>query len=358
MAKGWACIARLGGIGDNLVAGSPCRPLKRLGYNVEMLTSGMASCVFLNNPFIDKLSVKQEGEIPGGDNWHIWFASRAGEYDLLVNLSNSMETRHAAHKSNTHFWWPQDYRRVYCGGSYLETAHDIVGVAHEFGPLFFPTEEERDRAERTRADIIGGPYITWILAGSRLDKIYPWTTHVICRILSELKVPVVLIGVGPNQFQMAQGVQVEVNRANSNERGLHLAMSPDGSDPGGHQHWGIRRSLTQALTGSLVVTPDTGAAWACAFEDMPKIVMTSHASPENITKHWKNCVTLHADPYRVPCSPCHRLHDDMSTCVPASKELSNVAACMADISVASVMETIERQWIKPKPKLVHLEAAE
>ena len=49
----------------------------------------------------------------------------------------------------------------------------------------------------------------------------------------------------------------------------------------------------------------------------------------------------------------------MSTCVPANnKELANVAACMADISAASLMEAIERQWIKPKPKLVQLEAAE
>src|SRR5262245_57835348 len=144
MSKGWACICRLGGIGDNLIASSVLRPLHTLGYRNEVITSENAACVFLNNPFVDKLSVKRDGEIPGGDYWQTWFATRSNEYDLMVNLSNSCETRHALHRGTTGFWWPQDYRREMCAGSYLETAHKIVGVPMEFGPLFFPTEEEYD----------------------------------------------------------------------------------------------------------------------------------------------------------------------------------------------------------------------
>jgi ADP-heptose:LPS heptosyltransferase len=343
--SGWACICRLGGIGDNLVAASPLRPLKRLGYMNEVITSDMASSVFLNNPFIDKLSIKREGEIPDGANWHTWFASRANEYDILVNLSNSMETRHAFHRGSTSFWWPQDYRRKVAAGSYLETAHDVVGVAHEFGPLFFPTEDELDRAKSTRDEQIGGRYITWVIGGSRVDKAYPYSPHVICRIISELNIQVVLVGVGPMQFEMAKTVQEEVQRSNSSDKGLHLALSPSNSDPGGHQHWSQRRSLTQACISDLVVTPDTGVAWATAMEPMPKIVLVSHASDENITKHWKNTITLHADQNRVPCWPCHRLHDDISTCVPA-KDNPQAAACMADISVQSILETIEKVWHK------------
>ena len=341
--KGWACIARLGGIGDNLVAASPLRPLKRLGYMTEVITSAMASSVYLNNPFMDKLSVKQDGEIPGGDLWQTWFATRAGEYDIMVNLSNSMETRHAMHKASTWFWWPQDYRRKMCAGSYLETAHDVVGVAHEFGPLFFPREDELDRARRTMEEQIGGPYITWVIAGSRVDKAYPYAPHVICRILSELKIPIVMTGVGPMQFEMAKTVQEDVMRSNSKLQGLHLALSPQGSDPGGEQHWSIRRTLTQAHMSDLVITPDTGTGWAVALEPMPKIALMSHASAENITKHWVNTTTLHADINRVPCWPCHRLHDDMSTCMPA-KDNPNSAACMADISVQSIVETVEKVW--------------
>ncbi len=61
---GWAGVARMGGIGDNLLAASALRPLKRMGYKTEMITSPSAQVVFQNNPFLDKLSVKPDGSIP------------------------------------------------------------------------------------------------------------------------------------------------------------------------------------------------------------------------------------------------------------------------------------------------------
>jgi hypothetical protein len=124
---------------------------------------------------------------------------------------------------------------------------------------------------------------------------------------------------------------------------LHLALSPGDADPGGEQHWSIRRSLTQAYVSDCVITPDTGVGWAVALEAMPKIALLSHASEENITKHWVNTTSLHADINRVPCWPCHRLHDDMSTCKP-SKDNPNAAACMADISVQSIVEAVQKVW--------------
>jgi len=71
--------------------------------------------------------------------------------------------------------------------------------------------------------------------------------------------------------------------------------------------------------------------------------MVSHASAENITRHWINTTTLHADPDNVPCWPCHRLHNSIDTCVPF-KPGTEVAACMADISVETLMDNIQRLW--------------
>src|SRR4030095_16536103 len=139
--------------------------------------------------------------------------------------------------------------------------------------LFYPTEEEKARAIKTRDEQIGGKYLAWILGGSRVDKVYPYSTQAICRIIKELDIPVVLLGVGGKQFEMAQVVMEDVRRTNSTTDGLHLALSPEGSDPGGHQHWSTRRSLTQVLTASMVISPDTGLAWAAAMESMPKIIM-------------------------------------------------------------------------------------
>ena len=347
MSMRWAGIARFGGVGDNLIAASVLRPLKQLGYKTEVITTNKDThTVFLNNPFVDKLSLKADGDIPGGKDWQAWFASRSGEYELFANLSHSCEYRHALFQDSTAFWWPQEYRRKLCAGSYLETVHDIVGVPHIFGPLFFPTEEESDRAQQTKNEQIGGRYITWVISGSRIDKIYPYAAMAIGRIIKELDIPVVMVGVGAKQFEMAKQMMDHIKRQNSTDKGLHLALSPDDSDPGGDKHWSIRRSLTQATAADLVITPDTGVSWATAMEAMPKIMLLSHASEENITKHWVNTTTLHADPNNVPCWPCHRLHNDIATCTP-NKDGGHAAACISDISVETIMGCVEKLWCKP-----------
>lgn len=346
MANRWACIARMGGVGDNLIAGSVLRPLKKLGYMTEVITSELAGVVFHNNPYVDKLSFKGEKDIPGGDDWTKWFAARANEYDIFGHFSHSGEVRHALFPNSTAFWARPEYRRKMCAGSYLETAHDLVGMPYDFGPLFFPTEEELDRAQGVKDNAIKSDYITWVISGSRIDKIYPYATMAIPRLIKETGLAVVMVGAGGKQFAMATQIQDDVRRTNSSLQGLHLALSPDGSDPGGHQNWPIRRSLTQAMLGDLVITPDTGIAWACAMEDMPKIAMVSHASAENITKHWKNTTTLHADPMRVPCWPCHRLHNDISTCTP-NRDGGAGAACISDISVEVLVQAVKKALAPP-----------
>ena len=358
----WACICRLGGVGDNLVASSVMRPLKKLGYMTEMVTSEMASAVFLNNPYIDKLTVRPDGMMPGGPDW---FAARAPEYDVFVNLSFSMEGLHAVRKNEPLFYWPPEFRRRRCGGSYLETAHDIVGVPHEFGPLFFPTAEERERAAADKKKQFGGRYVLWALAGSRIDKTHPFIPHAVARIIKELDVHVVLMGHGDAQYQFANMVQTEVARTLSTDRGhrcLSAVTPPEqiglGIEDGGPRHWSLRRSLSTALAADVVITPDSGIGWAVAMEAMPKVMLLSHASVENITKHWVNATTLHADQNRVPCWPCHCLHDTIDTCVKAKNaEPATAAACIADIPVDDIVNAVDAA-LHPKGNVVRLEAAE
>src|SRR6266550_116433 len=88
----WACICRLGGVGDNLVAASVLRPLKRLGYMNEFISEDPQYIVLENNPFLDKLSVKHgAADIPQHDMhlWQKWFDMRSREYDFLPNGSRA-----------------------------------------------------------------------------------------------------------------------------------------------------------------------------------------------------------------------------------------------------------------------------
>jgi len=339
-----ALIIRLGGIGDNLIASSVLPLLLAKEYIVDVMAQAPQHVTFENNPYITgRLIVKQPGDIPGGEAWQQYFVDRGKEYDLCVNLSHSLETKLALFKNETAFWWPQEFRRRMCGRSYLEYAHDICGVPYDFsvGPGFYPTEEELNKAAETlekvapdgNRQVIGIP-----ISGSRIDKSWPFLPLLCARLLERLNVAIVLFGDSERDKLIAEHVQDFVKLWRGNLDNLHAAITiKDKAD------WPIRRALTTLRLCDLVLTPDTGLAWGVAMAKLPKVMIVSHASPENITKHWVNTVTLHADPERVPCWPCHRLHDDPSTCV-QSKDESIVpsAACMADIDHDTVFNTIAR----------------
>lgn len=336
-----ALVIRLGGIGDNLVASSVL-PLLRRDHEVDVMAQDPQSCVFEHNPYVSRLISKREGDIPSGDNgaqWHAWMRDRGGEYDFWVNLSHSCETKLALFRNETAFWWPVEFRRRICGHNYLEYVHDLCGVAHEFdpGPRFYPTNTERNKADDTLNQVRGTPprpVVGIAISGSRLDKIWPYLPMLVVRLLGELDVRVVLFGAGERDHKMALHVQDFVKLWRGSLDGLHAAISPDPTAPS----WPIRRALATLRQCDLVLTPDTGLAWAVAMEALPKVVLLSHASAENITRHWVNTTTLHADPIRVPCYPCHRLHDDATTCVKA--EDAEASKCMADIALDTVFAAV------------------
>lgn len=348
--KRWAGIARLGSIGDNLIAASVLHPLKRMGYMTEVICCDPASVVYLHNPKIDKLTVKDPKDLPQNDMgaWQKWFEGRAKEYDLFLHASHSCEARHALFKTQTEFWLDQDYRRSRCKGSYLETVHDMMGVPHEFGPLYYTSAEEREHAYLTKKQI-GERCVAWVVSGSRIDKFYPNSGYAVERLVREVA-PVVLVGgPTPKEIEIAKAIIDHCESVNGNRKHVHRIV-PDKP---------LRSTLAFLQQCDLVVSPDTGPAWAVAMEPMPKVIMVSHASAENITSHWVNTTTLHADPSRVPCWPCHRLHEDHSTCV-VNKE-GNGVACISDISVDRLVEAVAVAWnasnVVPFQRGAHVQVA-
>lgn len=351
--KPWACVARFGGVGDNLIASSVL-PLLARDYNVEVITRRPHGVVFENNPHIAKLSYKDDDDLPPlGLEWQQWFTKRAKEYEGgLFHLSHSVESLAAFGPGQTPFYWPAPFRRSLCDRSYLEIAHDICGVRHEFAPAFFPTDEEVEKAEKTlrlvRPSAQNGKIIAWAIAGSRLDKLHPSSRSIVARLIRETGSAVVMFGAGGKDFEVAKDIQRYVIEENGSDRGLHLALSPEagGEQLGKHlpqateaPSWPIRRSLATIQRCDIMVGPDSGLAWGVASLPMPKVVLLSHASAKNITAHWRNTVTLHADPKRVPCYPCHQLHDDYATCVANAFETG--AACISDIPIASVVGEVQ-----------------
>lgn len=331
--NGWACVARFGGVGDNLMAASVLPGLRKKYGRVEVISGLPQSCVFEHNPYVDKLSISDKQFIPqdSSTNWQKWFLGRSLEYDAFYHLSHSCETMRALFVGQTQFWWPASFRRKLCFQNYLETVHDICEVPYEFESLFYQSEPERDYHIDTKRKV-GEKCIAWVISGTRIDKTHPHAPMIIARLIKEVGPVVMLGGPAPSKdFEHAKLIQEMVIRYNGDDKGLHLGLSSDPNNP----NWPIRRVLGFSQHCDLVITPDTGPAWACAFNDMPKIMLLSHASEENITKHWTKTITLHADRARVSCFPCHQLHDSGDTCTP--NRAKDGAACISDISTQCIV---------------------
>lgn len=354
-SKPWMGLSRCGGIGDNLIAAAVLPSLADK-YQVDLLTNDSdASAVFENNPFISKLTKARDDDIPKDSmpSWQGWFAKRAREYAHFVNLSHSCETLVALPQSQTAFYWPDEWRRKHCGGSYLDAVADICGVEPCFGdPLFYPTEEEWQKAAETKAKV-GEKVIGWCVAGSRLDKYHPRSPMIVGRLIHELGLPVIMFGAGQREMDVVKATLDHCEKTYGTIDGVHEARTTYAEDGKTKViDWPIRRSLTQLLCCDLVITPDTGLLWAAGFEDMPKIALLSHATPENITKYFKNTVSLHADPERVPCWACHRLHDTIEFCKPNKQ--NDGAACISDVSPEAILDAA-RTLLKNPPDLDGLE---
>jgi FkbM family methyltransferase len=180
--NGWAGVARFGGIGDNLMAASAVGALKRKGLKVEVITSvECAWQVFEHNPNIDKLSIKTKIELPTDMlAWQKWFRGRADEFDCFAHLSHSCEGLLAFFPASTQFNWPAHVRRKLANINYLEMVHDIAGVGHDFGPLFYASEAEKAKALETKAKV-GERCIALCMAGTRIDKLHPRLPAIVAR---------------------------------------------------------------------------------------------------------------------------------------------------------------------------------
>jgi hypothetical protein len=104
------------------------------------------------------------------------------------------------------------------------------------------------------------------------------------------------------------------------------------------QEWPLRLALALALQADAVVATESVFANAVAMEALPKVVMLSHSSNENLTRDWVNTAALEAP---VACHPCHRIHN--AAAVMCSKDVTTgKAACMAHYSAEVVADLVLR----------------
>ena len=314
-----ALVCRFGGFGDILMAASVLPALKRQRYHVTFMTTPKGKDLLSDDPHIDAWWVQDEDQVPNPELPAYWEALST-RYDRFVNLSESVEGTLLAVPGRSNHGWPDEVRRRRLGTvNYLDFIHDLAQVPRGPEVRFYATEAERAWTRTFRADLGEDSFvILWSLAGSSLHKAYPWTDNVVARLMLECPRAKVVF-VGDTACQILEMGWEEEQRV----------VKRSGV-------WSIRESLAFIDGADCVVGPETGVLNAACGLEVPKVIMLSHSSRENLTRDWKRTKVL--TPEGLPCHPCHRLHYGDKYC--HIEPESHAALCAIGIDPERVFEAI------------------
>lgn len=286
-----ACVVRYGGFGDMIQAANVFPALKRQGYRVIVMTTPKGQDIIRHDPNVDGWYIQDHDQVPNHELNEFW-AVVSKQFDRFINLCESVEGTILAMPGRANHGWSHEMRNKYLNHNYLEFTSELAGVPYRSESRFYPTADEaqaaRDRLSTTGLNIV------FALAGSSCHKFYPGQDAVIANLL--LAFPdcrIFLVGDEPCKV-LEVGWEKE-------ERVVCLSGE-----------MGIRETLALAKVVDIVVGCETGVLNAVAFEDNRKVVLLSHSSHENLTKHWNNTFSL--APQGLDCYPCHRLHYGSQFC--------------------------------------------
>lgn len=317
--KKTACVCRFGGFGDMLQAANVLPALKAQGYHVTVMTTPKGKDVIAHDPHVDAWWIQDKDQVPNHELPQYWDAV-GKRFDKFVNLSESVEGTLLAMPGRVNHGWPKDVRHKYMDVNYLEFTADLAGVPYESKLKFYPTPQESKNA---RARLLAGGFnVVFALSGSSKHKFYPGQDVVIANILREhADCRIFMVGDAACKL-LEMGWEKE-------RRVVFLSGE-----------MGIRDTLALAQVADAVIGCETGVLNAVAFEPNRKVVLLSHSSHENLTKHWENTFAL-APPATLGCYPCHRLHFTMEHC--AEDPETGAALCQRLIDPVDVYQALVYQ---------------
>ncbi len=345
-----ACVVRYGGFGDSIQAANILPELKRQGFFVVFMTLPRGKQILEHDPHIDAWLLQDDNQVPNHELPEFWRV-QAKRFDKFVQLSESVEGTLLAYPGRSNHAWPDSVRRRRMGINYLEWTAELAELPYTSEGRFYSTAQEDERAAdyvmamrkkglgrapRPMERLPAAFTIMWCLSGSSHHKFYPHQDEVIARVLANLP-EALIVFTGDNACRVLEAGWEEHPRITC---------------ASGEQ--GVRETLTLAKQVACVVGPETGVLNAVAFESNGKVIMLSHSSRENLTKHWVNAVTL--EPQQTACYPCHRLHFGRDFCPEHS---SGAALCQGNIPTDDAYAAIEahyREWARLRDILQPAEA--
>lgn len=320
-----AGVVRYGAFGDLMQASSVLAGLKSQGFHVTLYSSPPGSDVIANDPNIDRIILQDKDQVPNGNLGEFWEHIKK-KYDRFVNLSESVEGTLLTLPDRIAHSWPHEVRHKHLNRNYLEFQHELAQVPHVPKIKFYPTDEERQWARKER-NKLGRFVLMWSLAGSSGHKAWPYVDSIVASML--LQYPdsnVILVG-GPECKVLEAGWEDEKRVSKTCGK------------------WGIRNSFSFLYEADMIGGPETGLLNAASCMDLPKLLLLSHSSHENLTRDWKNVIPM--APVNTHCYPCHMMHynwdhcnrDESKDCMDCDKnEIVEKARCCPKHTYASLCQ--------------------
>jgi ADP-heptose:LPS heptosyltransferase len=315
-----ALVVRHGALGDAVQTSSVVKGLHDQGYLVDVLAQAPQHVVLENNPYINKLIVLEKDQVQNKDLHEFW-SYLGSKYDAWFNLCEVVEGSLLAMPGRTVHWWSPKARETLMNHSYTKMMHQVAGIPDVLQMKVFTTEVEQNRVKR---HLGGGLNIFMPLFGSSVHKISGSYVDIIFRLLDTYP-------------------EATIHTVGGGDSGPILE-EPFADEPRVKKHCGVlsvRDTIALGQQCDIAIGPETGFMNAVACEDLPKVLILSHSTPENYVG-WKNTAYAYSSNTRCKgrgdneAMACHQLHYSWEHCTQAltpGGEESGVAQCQADISV-------------------------
>jgi len=200
--------------------------------------------------------------------------------------------------------------------NYLEFQHLIAGVEHKPQVQFFPTPEECKWAQAERR-ALGAFVVVYALNGSSVHKRWPWMDQLIAAALVDFP-DLQFVLVGGQDGQILEQGWFGWDKDPKHEDAKKVQTEPRVHCRSGR--WDIRQTLSFLETADLVFGPETGVLNAAAMLPMPKVVLLSHSTVENLCRDWVNTHALASAATECPgrganeAPACHQMHYSFEHC--------------------------------------------
>lgn len=306
-----AAVVRPGAFGDALWTSSLTAELKAQGYHVTVYTGPAGGEVLENDPHIDRL-IPISGALFTDEDWVGYYLNESRKYDRFVNLIGTVESRLLPHPHELPYHWPAKVRAARMSGNYLEEMFEVADLPFRADQRFYPTAKELAWAREQRQKLFPGPLVVVAPTGSGFPKTWPHVRRFM-ELMAARGVYTVVLGDMRQEIESLEPYGVVI--------GTELPM---------------RLAMTMATVADVVVGTESALVNAVANLPNLKVVLLSHSSPANLTKHWTN--TLSVEPTGIACYPCHRLHRDFSFCT--RDTITGFAACQAAAGAETIAGAI------------------